>query len=108
GGRVGGGRVPGKAGGVEWRGLSRTQWNSFTLPLPLTGPGMTGCTLYASPDVSLLLAATGGTATWTFQIPNNQGLVGLLFYNQAFVFDAPANTAGITATNAAEALIGSK
>jgi hypothetical protein len=100
--------VPANAAVLVSVGLSRTQWSSFTLPLSLAGLGMPGCTLYASPDVSLLLAANGSTATWTFHIPNNQGLVGLQFYNQAFVVDPPANTVGITTTNAAEGLIGSK
>jgi len=100
--------VPANAAVLLSFGLSRTQWNAFTLPLPLSGIGMPGCTLYASLDASLLLASSGGTATWTFHIPNNQGLVGLQFYNQAFVVDPPANSVGIATTNAAEARIGSK
>ena len=100
--------VPLNAAVIVSFGLSRTQWGPLALPLDLTNVGMPGCTLYASVEASLLLFAAGNGAALTFPIPNHQALVGLAFYNQAFVLDPAANAAGFTASNAAEGQIGSK
>jgi hypothetical protein len=100
--------VPANTAMLALFGLSRTQWGTRALPAPLTGLGMPGCTLLASPDASLLLTAAGSTATFTIRIPDNASLAGLVFFTQALVSDPPANAAGATASNAAEARIGSK
>ena len=78
------------------------------MPFSLASLGMPGCALLASGDATLLRFATGSIATLTIPIPDDQEFVGLAFYNQAFVFDATANAAGATASNAAAATIGSK
>jgi len=100
--------VPANAAVLFSLGLSRTNWGAVSLPLLLDNLGMPGCALLASGDATLLQVATGNLAARTIAIPNNQSFVGLAFYNQAFVFDATANAAGATASNAAAATIGSK
>jgi hypothetical protein len=89
-------------------GLSRTNWGGVSLPSALDNLGMPGCALLASGDATLLRFATGSAASLTIPIPNDQTFVGLVFYNQAFALDPPANAAGATASNAAAATIGSK
>ena len=42
------------------------------------------------------------TFTWGFQVPNLPSLVGVNFYNQAFVVDPGVNTLGVATSNAGE------
>src|SRR5262245_18396442 len=100
--------VPANAAVLFSLGLSHTQWSGLGLPFPLDNLGMPGCALLARGDATLLRFATGGVASLAIPIPNDQAFVGLAFYNQAFVFDAAANAAGATASNAAAVTIGSK
>lgn len=44
-----------------------------------------------------------GTSVWNITVPN---LPGVQFYNQVFVFDAPANAFGVTASNAGQGVVG--
>jgi hypothetical protein len=89
-------------------GFSRTNWSGLTLPFPLGGIGMTGCSLLAAPDVAFALANQGGTAAWSVLLPNDPGLVGVSFYNQGFVLDPGANPLGVTATGGGCGTIGAK
>src|SRR5262249_21372554 len=100
--------VPANAAVLVSLGLSRTHWGAVSLPFALDNLGMPGCALFASGDATLLRFATGSIAALTIPIPDDQAFVGLAFYTQSFVFDATANAAGATASNAAEARIGSK
>lgn len=82
-------------------GVGDTTWAGNPLPLPLTGYGMPGCTLYIEP----LLAQIVGSS-WDIPIPDSPGLVAAPLYLQAFPFDALANTTGIIATSALELQFG--
>lgn len=76
-------------------GLSRTVWRQFTLPLGLAFAG-------ADPRCSVLAAGTiveqsstgaAGTASVTFPLPNDPGLIGARFFTQYFVVDPGLPTA---------------
>ena len=88
-------------------GISKTSWGAFGLPLSL-GPSMPGCNMYTSPDVVFPLANVAGTATWSVFLCNCPQMIGIPFYNQGGVLDAPANPAGVIVSNAAEGVIGAK
>lgn len=92
--------MPGPAGfGIFVAGFSNTTFGTFTLPLDLTPFGLTGCNLLTSQAVSEVILSSGGIATWGLSIPNNPAFTGTVLFNQAFVYDPPANPAGLTTTN---------
>ncbi|HEX5051591.1 MAG TPA: hypothetical protein VFZ65_07465 [Planctomycetota bacterium] len=75
-------------------------------PIPLAAIGMPGCAQQISIDATELLSGQGGQAKFTLPIPNALSLVGVSFHNQAIVFDAAANAAGLVVSDAAEGVIG--
>ena len=87
-------------------GLSRTQWALGSLPMLLTNFGMPGCRTYTSLDQLLFVPATGGTATWAWDVPNQPGLVGQALYLQGVSWDPGVNALGLTVSNAATLVIG--
>lgn len=87
-------------------GFSATNWGMVTLPTDLQSIGMPGCTLWMSPDTTILLGVNGGVASFVQVIPSSPGLLGVQFYNQGMVLDPGVNSAGATVTNAAAARIG--
>jgi hypothetical protein len=84
-------------------GLSDTQYGPTPLPLSLGFLGAPGCSVLASGDDLSLVTNVLGTGLWQWTIPN---VPGASFYNQAIVFDAAANTLGITVSNGAHGVIG--
>jgi hypothetical protein len=89
-------------------GLSRTVWGPFTLPYPLTALGMPGCTAFIDPAVATIRPNAGGSANWSFGIPSRLLLDGVQFFVQGVVFDAGANAANLTVTNAGDGTVGSR
>ncbi|HEU4418942.1 MAG TPA: hypothetical protein VFT55_08385 [Planctomycetota bacterium] len=87
-------------------GLSRTQWAHGSLPMQLASSGMPGCRTYTSVDQIFTLPASGGTATWTCNVPNLPSLVGQAFYLQGISFDPGVNAVGLTVSNAATLVVG--
>ncbi|MCB9881723.1 MAG: S8 family serine peptidase [Planctomycetes bacterium] len=67
-----------------------------------------GCSVYCSYDVLLGAVPTNatGSGSLTLPVPNSTGLIGIKFYNQYIVLDAPANTLGLTFTNGGAGKIG--
>lgn len=100
--------IPNAAPSVVFFGASRTAWSPISLPFPLGTFGMPGCTLLVSGDVILGIPTSSNGGTLSMNVPGSPALVGRAFYNQAFVMDVFANPAGVTASNAGEALVGSK
>lgn len=94
-------------GAIIW-GNSAAFWSGNPLPLSLAGIGMAGCSLFASPDLVLGLNSTGpfGATIWGDFIPNNPMLVGIQFYNQAFVLAPGANQLGVVTTNGGHGTVG--
>jgi hypothetical protein len=89
-------------------GFSNTTWALGALPFDLAVFGMPGCLLQVDPAGSVFVAGSGGSATWSLGVPNNAGLLGLQFHNQAGAIDPGANAAGFTVSNAGAGLIGGK
>ena len=71
--------------------------------------GAPGCTAYANAHV-VVPFVTDFNGVWfnppAFSIPNQAGLVGGMFWNQAFVADQPANRLGVIASQGWKATIG--
>ena len=89
-------------------GFSNTTSAFGPLPLNLAPFGLPGCLLQIDPAITLLVIGSGGSAIWSRPVPNDAGLLGVSFYNQAAAIDTGANTAGLTVSNAARATIGGK
>ncbi|MEM7205983.1 MAG: hypothetical protein AAF628_37355 [Planctomycetota bacterium] len=89
-------------------GASATRWGAVSLPLPLAGAGMPGCSLWVSPDHAVPLANPYGTATWSASVCACPSLVGTQLYNQGVVVDPTANPTGVVASSAGAARFGAK
>jgi hypothetical protein len=87
-------------------GQSRTQWAHGNLPMQLGSAGMPNCRTYTSVDQVFTLPASGGTATWTCDVPNLSSLVGLPLYLQGISLDPGVNAVGLTMSNAATLVVG--
>lgn len=87
-------------------GFSRTSSVFGPLPLDLGLFGAPGCPARVSPDATLLILGTGGTASYSLALPNIPGLLCGQFYTQGLALDAAANAAGFVSSDAAAALIG--
>jgi hypothetical protein len=87
-------------------GFSNTSSVLGPLPLDLTNLGMPGCSLRTSAESTLLVLGGGNRAGMELLLPFAGSLIGLRFFQQAAVLDAPANAAGIVASDAIEAIVG--
>lgn len=90
-------------------GVSNTSWNGIPLPLELSWFGMPGCRLATSYEWSVNgWSDASGVMQWGFAIPQDAGLVGARFYNQAFALDASAHQRPLVLSNACAGVIGAK
>jgi hypothetical protein len=87
-------------------GNSRTSFAGGALPASLAPIGMTGCTLFVSPDVLVAAPGSGTSASTSFVIPNQQTLVGIPFYVQGVAVDIGGNAANLISTRAIDCRIG--
>jgi photosystem II stability/assembly factor-like uncharacterized protein len=88
-------------------GTSDTSWNGVPLPVPLDFLRMTGCTLYCSLEVSVVVpTGAGGVVPWSIGLPADRTLLGQRAFFEAFVVDPNANPSGVTASNAVAVTIG--
>jgi hypothetical protein len=87
-------------------GLSTTAWALGALPAQLAPFGLTGCTLYVSPDVLTFLPAVAGRSSMTVQVPTNAALVGLAFHQQGLALEPGVNPAGAIVSNAISMVVG--
>jgi hypothetical protein len=87
-------------------GTSHQQWHGQPLPLDLTALGMPGCSLLASADVSLIVAAAAGRATCSLPVPATTALTGAALFAQCFALDVTANAFGAVVSNAGRAVLG--
>lgn len=92
--------------GILAFGASNTSWGTQPLPAPLDALGMTGCTLWISPDLLEQVSTGLGIARWTAPIPNDVGLIGARFFNQFLLLDPGVNPLGVVASNASVCGIG--
>ncbi|MCC7066580.1 MAG: hypothetical protein IT456_27550, partial [Planctomycetes bacterium] len=87
-------------------GFSNTASVFGPLPLSTTPYGAPGCFARVSTDASRFLFGASNSAVWTFNIPNDPGVVGLNMYNQALVLDPGFNALGAVLSDAAGMMIG--
>ncbi len=87
-------------------GLSRQQWALGPLPALLTGYGMPGCRAYTSTDALTAIPSSGGTATWSWNVPAWPGFLGEAFHLQGLSLDPGVNAAGAVVSNAATIVLG--
>ena len=77
-----------------------------TAPVDLTPFGMPGCYgLVAVAAVDFALA-TAGVAEWSVTVPNSTTLNGVHLFQQAFVLESGANTAGVIVSNGGDIVVG--
>ena len=88
-------------------GFGNTTWGSLPLPFDLGAIGMTGCSLWLDPALTSVLVQTATTATLPIVLPNDPAIIGRALFAQAFPLAAGANAAGVLATGAIEAIVGS-
>ena len=86
-------------------GVSNEVWGPLKLPYDLGPIKMPGCQLLASAEVVLTLPASGGTATWSLSIPNDNRFLGGRLFQQALVLDPKANGTGVITSNAGRACV---
>jgi hypothetical protein len=88
-------------------GFSNRLAGGTALPLSLAAIGMPSCNAHVSADATTLIVGSSGTATFRLPIPNALPLLGVHFYNQAFVPDPGAgNVLGAVVSDAAAAVVG--
>ena len=87
-------------------GLSRTQWAFGSLPALLDGFGMPGCRTYTSADLLTVLPASGGAATWSWNVPSQSVFLGATFHLQGVAWDPGVNSLGLVTSNAATLVVG--
>jgi hypothetical protein len=87
-------------------GFSDSVSGPFLLPLDLGPFGVTGCSLLVDPSFNAFLLGSAGSATWNVYVPIAPGLLGLVFFQQSFAIDPPANLAGLTVSAGRRALVG--
>lgn len=92
--------------GMMITGTSNTLSTFGPLPVDLTPFGMPACFLRTSLDLTDALFTFGPIASWSLNIPNQGGLLGAQFYQQAFVFDLTLNPFGGAMSDAAHWQIG--
>jgi len=101
----------GPAGSFAFLVLGLSDTSSFGTPLPidLGFLGAPGCAAYCSPDVVMgpIALSPSGTASEPMAIPVACQLVGFRLYSQYLLLDLPANSLGLTASNAVAMRIGS-
>lgn len=88
-------------------GFGNTTWGGLPLPFDLSAIGMTGCSLWLDPALTAVLSQTATTATLPIVLPNDPSIIGRALFAQAFPLLVGANAAGVLATGAVEAIVGS-
>ena len=69
--------------------------------------GLTGCTLYVSPDLLLPVPVIAGSTSFTWTIAPDISLLGLEFFNQGISVDPGSNPIGLVLSNAATGVVSS-
>jgi hypothetical protein len=86
-----------------WMGFSNQFYGSVPLPANLAALGAPQCNVLISPDILIAIPNVLGTSVWTLPLPPT---AGLSLYNQAVVFDPPANPLGLVFSNAGYGVTG--
>jgi hypothetical protein len=97
--------APGKLGAIYF-GVSRSRWQSLTLPFDMAPWGAPGCVLLQNLTYSLGLSLSNGSGSMPITVPNDIALRGFRAYSQVMVVDRNANPAGFAVSNGLELVIG--
>jgi hypothetical protein len=100
------GNLPAPYLAIAMLGLSNTASAFGPLPVALAPFGAPGCYGRVSPDATLFLLGAGGSAGFTFPVPNQPYVLGFTFYTQGLVIDPLLNPLGASTSDAAVAIIG--
>lgn len=87
-------------------GFSDQSYQTVPLPLDLTARGLTNCSLTVAPEATVLGTGSGGHVGFSIAIPNQQGLLGLTFFQQAFALAPGVNPAGLVASDSVRGTVG--
>jgi hypothetical protein len=89
-------------------GWSRTSMGPFTLPLSLSGYGMSGCALLQSAETAgaPVSFTSAGNATYTLLLPNWTALIGVRSYLQAWALAPGVNAGNAIVSNGVEWTVG--
>ncbi|MFT4513363.1 MAG: hypothetical protein ACI89X_000568 [Planctomycetota bacterium] len=101
-------QLPANGIGLMISGLSDTNSSIGPLPVSLAIIGMPGCLLSVDPVIIDAVFATGTTATWVLNMPNDPALLGQQFFSQCGALDIGINAAGIIVGNYGLSTIGGK
>ena len=80
--------------------------DSFVPGLDLAPLGAPGCTLDINFWLDVPLSASAGRASWSLPMPTIPAWLGVSLYLQVITPDAPANSLGLTTSNAGDMFIG--
>jgi PKD repeat protein len=92
--------------GILITGFSRSSSVFGPLPLGLGAFGAPGCFGRVSSDVTTFVVGAGNSASWSLNVPNAGGLIGLALYNQMLVFDPGFNALGAVMSDAVASQVG--
>ena len=89
-------------------GLSILSTTQYAPGLDLTAIGMPGCTLYAGLDVVNTMPLAGGSASFSWAIPNVPAASGMLVMNQSATLTPGINPFGFATSNALQLVLGAQ
>lgn len=101
-------QLPTNGIGLMISGLSNTSSALGPLPASLAVIGMPGCMLQVDPLIIDAVFATGTTATWGLNMPNDPVLLTQQFFSQCGALDIGVNAANFTTGNYCLSTIGGK
>lgn len=87
-------------------GFQASTYSGQPLPIDLGAYQMPGCHLRVPLDATVLLLGAPPTLSFSLPIPNQAGLLGVQFFQQAAIWDPPLNATGIGWTNSMAGLVG--
>lgn len=80
-------------------GFQLLSFVGFPAGLSAAGYGMSGCSQYVAPDVTLLLLAAGGTMVAPLALPADPAFEGADLFGQSLCLSPGANALGVIASN---------
>lgn len=87
-------------------GFSDQSYNAMPLPIDLSLYGMPGCSLTIAPQATVLGTNSSGTVTFSLPVPSASGLLGTVYWQQAFPLALGANAANLLATDSVRGTVG--
>ncbi|MBK8098066.1 MAG: hypothetical protein IPK26_13225 [Planctomycetes bacterium] len=89
-------------------GFSDTRYWFLELPAEMSSFGMPDCVLYTDVQASWLVMSSGGTASWSMNVPAAAPLRGMRLFQQAFAHRPDSNSRQWLLSNAVALWIGAR